>query len=183
MKCFFKLNCDSLSIIQQKTIKFLENFTDTFSSPPEQFWNKINTVDFVKYCPELIQYCNTLNLKVKEISFTYSTSDCLLHIDELPVVAKINFPILNTENTYNQWYSIPSALFDQYPPTVNHFGSKYYSFNGIDLTQCQLLDETILDAPIVFNSQIPHLVKMLPNAKFPRIVLAVMFLKEPLHLL
>ena len=42
-----------------------------------------------------------------------------LHIDELPVIAKINFPICNTEHTYNEWYTVPEEIMSTIEPMIN----------------------------------------------------------------
>ena len=78
-----------------------------------------------------------------------------IHKDEPPVVAKINFPVLNTHDTYNVW-------FDDYA-------------REIDRVEC--------DKPIVFRSDILHTVEIGKNAKLPRLQFSFCFYHEPLHLL
>lgn len=185
MKCFYKLSCEHLGDIQQQTLEYLNNHTNLLKENSGQLWNKIQTIDYIKHCPSLVSYCKSLNLAIKEVSFTvvWESTQIYLHIDELPVTAKINFPILNTDNSTNLWYKIPNNLFQQYPPIINSFNQKFYSFKDIDLSKCEILEETSLDQPIVFNSQIPHTIKILDNSKFPRVVMPVMFFNEPLHYL
>ena len=185
MKCFYKLPCEQLGAIQEETLEYLTNHTSFLIEDSGHLWNKIHTADYIKRCPTLFQYCKSLNLKIKEISFTvvWETTDINLHIDELPVVAKINFPILNTQGSLNSWYKVPDELFQQYSPQINMFNQKYHNFKDIDLSACELIEETELDQPMVFNSQLPHTVKMPSNATFPRIVMPVMFFNEPLHYL
>jgi hypothetical protein len=185
MKCFYKLPCEQLNDIQQETLDYLTNHTALLSKDSKQLWNKINTADYIKHCPTLLKYCRSLDLKIKEVAFTivWESTKTNLHIDELPVVAKINFPILNTQGSTNSWYEIPNELFQQYSPVVNAFNQKFYPFDNINLTACELLAETELDQPMVFNSQIPHLIKMPDDAVFPRVVMPVMFFNEPTHYL
>jgi hypothetical protein len=185
MKCFHKLPCVQLINIQQESLSYLSKHTDLLVKNSGQLWNKINSVDYIKNCPVLVDYCKSLNLKIKEIAFTFvwGNENIELHIDELPVIAKINFPILNTKGTTNAWYNIPDRLFQQYPPVINLFDQKYYSFDNINLNHCELLAETELDQPIVFNSQLPHIIKIPPDAIFPRIVMPVMFFNEPTNYL
>lgn len=185
MKCFYKLPCDYLNDIQAETLNYLRTNTTVLDSKTGTLWNKTNTVDYLKSCPTLAKYCATLNLKIKEIAFTvvWPEEEVVLHIDELPVVAKINFPILNTENTINQWYNIPDEIFKKFSPIINSFNKEYFVFDGIDLNSCELLAETELDQPIVFNSQIAHTVKVTKNSQFPRVVMPVMFFNQPLNYL
>lgn len=94
-------------------------------------------------CTKLSQWFATLGLKVREGSFTIyneiiKTSP---HVDELPVIAKINFPVINTRDTYNVW-------FDQ-------------NNNEIDRVECV--------KPIVLRSNILHTVEIGESACFPRI--------------
>ena len=77
------------------------------------------------------------------------------HVDEPPVVAKINFPVLNTKGTYNVW-------FDE-------------TGNEIDRVEC--------NKPIVLRSNILHTVEMANDAVLPRIQFSFCFYNEPLHLL
>ena len=78
-----------------------------------------------------------------------------IHKDEPPVIAKINFPVLNTEGTYNVW-------FDDWA-------------NEIDRVECT--------KPIVLRSDILHTVEIGKTAKFPRLQFSFCFYKEPLDLL
>jgi len=185
MKCFHKLTCDQLSIIQDETLRYLNEYTTLLSKNTDQFWNKIQTTDYLKECPSLTKYCDFLGLKIKEVAFTvvWSADHVPLHIDELPVIAKINFPILNTKGSINCWYDVPEELFKKYSPVNNSFDKKYYLFHDIDLKKCHLIDQTELDAPMVFNSQISHMVKMPKNPILPRVVMPVMFFDEPMNYL
>ena len=185
MKCFYKLECNLLNEIQEETLNYLNTYTELLSKDSGALWNKVRTVDYIKNCPSLLKYCNSLNLKIKEIAFTivWEPVDVVLHIDELPVTAKINFPILNTKGTLNSWYQIPEDILKEYSPITNMFDQKFYSFDNIDLNKCLLLDETELDQPMVFNSQLPHMIKVSKNTTLPRIVMPVMFFNEPIHYL
>ena len=78
-----------------------------------------------------------------------------IHRDEPPVIAKVNFPVLNTRNTYNVWY-------DDYA-------------NEIDRVEC--------DRPIVLRSDILHTVEIGATACYPRLQFSFCFYNEPLHLL
>ena len=77
------------------------------------------------------------------------------HRDEPPVIAKINFPVLNTKDTYNVWFDDEG--------------------NEIDRVECT--------KPIVLRSDILHTVEIGKGSKHPRIQFSFCFYKEPLHLL
>lgn len=185
LKPFKVLECDCLETIAKKTITFLKTETDLFNQLELPLWNKLDTIKLVKAIPELVAYCKSLGLVIREAAVTVCSKleDVGLHIDELPVVAKINFPILNTENTFNEWYSIPQSLLDTVTPIRNHFGSEFYNLQNIELDQCTKIGDFELTKPIVFNSQLPHKVRIADQAKFPRIMLSCTFFKQPIDLL
>lgn len=184
MKPFHTLTCHSLSEIQQQVLLWIRSKNPAVLTS-NRLWNKINTSDLVKCCPALIQYCQSLDLKIREVALTIvnAKQDADLHIDELPVTAKINIPILNTENTFNRWYEIPADLLSATQPIINEFGKKYYTFKNIDYSKLRLLGEIELLTPVVFNSQIAHNIVLGADCLFPRIVLSCTFFKEPVYLL
>lgn len=187
MRPYQQLRCEQQSIIADKVLHFLRTETALLENiPPDiDLWHKLSTIDLVRNVPELAEWCRTLDLYIRETSVTIVNQyqDVDLHIDELPVVAKINFPILNTKNTYNRWYQVPESLAIQYPPKINRFGKDYYSFKGIDLDQCKLIGEVELLEPVVFNSQIAHMIEIGKNVHLPRVVLSITFFREPTNFL
>lgn len=183
MKPYKILNCENLRDIQLETIDFVnKNYPDILKH--RSLWHKTDTKKYLKECRELTKWCSSLKLLIREISFTVliESTDVHIHVDELPVIAKINVPIMNTKHTINEWYEIPSKDYEQHKQ-VNEFGKYYYNFKDYDLKQASLLGQYELTQPIVFNSQIPHNVKTLPDAKFPRLVLSVMFHHDPINFL
>lgn len=184
LRAYQPVDCPEQSTIQQKTLDFLKSQTQIFEQLDSlSLWNKQNTVDYVRAVPELVKWTQDLGLKLREVSVTVcnSNENVALHIDELPVTAKINFPILNTEDTYNCWYKVPEDLLAQIKPVTNIFGNSYYNLETIDLDQCELVGEYELLKPVVFNSQIPHMIRMQSAKKFPRLVLSCTFFKEPIQ--
>ena len=184
MKPFHPLICHSLTEIQQQVLLWIRSKNPAVLTS-NRLWNKIATVDLVKSCPALVQYCQSLDLKIREVALTVvdSKEDADLHIDELPVTAKINIPILNTKNTFNRWYEIPAELLASTQPVINEFGKKFYTFKNIDYSTLRLQGEIELLSPIVFNSQIAHNIVLGEDCRFPRIVLSCTFFHEPLYYL
>jgi len=184
MKPYHQLECNNLAEIQQQVLIWIESKNSQVLSS-NKLWNKIDTTDLIKSTPALIKYCQSLDLKIREVALTIinKREDADLHIDELPITAKINIPILNTENTFNRWYDVPKDLIDSTQPILNHFGKKFYNFKNVDYTKLKLLGEIELLNPVVFNSQIAHNIILSEQCRFPRIVLSCAFFKEPLHYL
>ena len=188
LRPYAPVDCPMQSTIQTKTIEFLKASTDLFERTDLKLWNKLNTlelVELIRAVPELPEFYRGIGLQLREVAITVwnKAEDVPLHIDELPVTAKINFPLLNTEHTYNEWYTVPDELLSTVDPIINQFGSAYYDLKSIDLARCTLIAETQTLQPIVFNSQIPHRIRITEQAQFPRIVMPCTFFNEPIYML
>lgn len=150
MKCYHVLDCPDLVSIQQETLLWIDQHQELFES--KEFWNKIDYIDFIKNSPSLIQYCTSLKLLLRECAILIGYEDGVgRHTDEGPVVAKINIPILNTQDTYTEWYN----------------------------EQGEQIARVEINKPVVFNSSIAHQVVMGETARTPRIMLACMFYRDP----
>ena len=184
MRAYYQLDCPVLEQIQQETLEYIHIKTNLINHV-DQFWNKIDSFDFIKQNPTLVTYCRSLKLNLREVALLVAgtTPNVNLHIDEKPLTAKINFPILNTKNTYTEWYDIPQDVIDKIGPVQNPFNIPYYDLKDLDLNNYQKIAEIEMISPLVFNSQIPHRVRIDADALLPRIVLACMFFKEPLDYL
>ena len=184
MKPYYILPCYNLIDIQKEVYNWIKNKNKNLLNS-KSLWNKIDIVELLTAAPSVKKYFLFLNLKLKEVAITILTDnkDVTLHIDELPVTAKINIPILNTKNTFNQWYKIPKEIMSKTSPSPNEFGKNYYFFKNIDFSKLNLLGEVECTKPIVFNSQLAHNIIFKKKCKFPRIVLSCTFFKEPLNYL
>ena len=159
MKSYFILYCDT----QQKIADSLYGYYVgiTANNKPTGFWNKLSRQQIVDYFSipnnPTKKWFDKLGLRVRDMSYTIYNEDITtdIHTDEPPVVAKINFPVLNTKDTYNVW-------FDDWA-------------NEIDRVEC--------DKPIVLRSDILHTVEIGETARYPRIQFSFCFYQEPLDLL
>lgn len=159
MKSYYILECQN----QQKIADSLYGYYVGISAnrTVSEFWNHLNREEIQNYFQIPNNPCKAwfdgLGLKVRDMSFTlfdeHIGTD--VHRDAPPVVAKINFPVLNTKDTYNVW-------FDD-------------SGNEIDRVEC--------DRPIVLRSDILHTVEIGKTANFPRLQFSFCFYNEPLRLL
>ena len=187
LKCFHELPCENIVSIQQQSLEYLTTVYDLSDqeSLDTDLWLKIDTRAFLKASPLLIDWVRTLGLKIREVALTVINNDdgAGLHIDELPVVAKINFPLLNYQHIVNEWWHVPDYILKDIAPTTNQFGSNFYNLESVDLSQCEKIASVEMTGPIVFNSQIPHRVVVNPGRKFPRVVLTCMFYNQPLQYL
>jgi len=188
LKPFHVLPCDvdAQQVIADRVVSFLQTDTQIFDQLDQlPLWNKIDTVALIRAVPELAQYFRRFDLRLKEVAVTVCNNNqpVSLHIDELPVVAKINFPILNTQGSRNCWYRVPDQLMREVSPIINKFGAAYYDLSGIDLAQCEKIGEVEISTPVVFNSQIAHMIDLSQCTAFPRLVLTCMFFNEPVDFL
>ena len=159
MKSYYILECQN----QQKIADSLYGYYVGISAnrTVSEFWNHLNREEIQNYFQIPNNPCkawfNGLGLKVRDMSFTLFNEHIGtdVHRDAPPVVAKINFPVLNTKDTYNVW-------FDD-------------SGNEIDRAEC--------DRPIVLRSDILHTVEIGKSANFPRLQFSFCFYNEPLQLL
>ena len=187
MKPYHELTCECLDSIQKESLTWLTqkyNLSDQTSLQTD-LWLKIDTKDFLKSNPSLLAWFQKLKLICRETSITVvnDMNGAKLHIDELPVTAKINIPILNYQHVVNEWYHVPDNIMSTITPTINRFGSAFYSLGSVDISQCELYGSIELKTPVVFNSQIPHRIVCNPDARFPRVVLTCMFFNEPVEYL
>jgi len=158
MKSYHILDCDN----QQKIADSLYGYYIgiTANRKPKSFWNTLSRKEIQDYFLIPNNPCkkwfDSLELKVRDMSFTFRTEEITvgIHKDDPPVIAKINFPVLNTEDTYNVW-------FDD-------------SGNEIDRVEC--------NRPVVLRSNILHTVEIGKNAQYPRLQFSFCFYNEPLLL-
>jgi hypothetical protein len=159
MKSYHILDCPQQQKIADSLYGYFKGITA--NNPPSQFWTFLTRKQIVEYLStpnlELLNWFHSMDLRVRDISFTVTneTIKTSPHVDEPPVVAKINFPVLNTQDTYNVW-------FDN-------------SGNEIDRVECT--------KPIVLRSNIMHTVEIGHKAILPRIQFSFCFYDDPLHLL
>jgi len=159
MKCYHILECPQQQKISDSLYGYWVGITA--NKRPTEFWNHLSRDEIRDYLSipnnPTKKWFDQLDLKIRDMSFTIYNEHIGtdIHRDEPPVVAKINFPVLNTRDTYNVW-------FDDYA-------------NEIDRVQC--------DRPIVLRSDILHTVEIGKDAVFPRLQFSFCFYNEPLHLL
>ena len=160
MKSYHVLECANQKQIAKELQLFLLKEKDLLQKNNLKFWNFLNKKELfncLKECAALSHWFETLGLKAREGSFTVYNNEIKTspHVDAPPVVAKINFPVCNTIDTYNVW-------FDE-------------NKKEIDRVECI--------KPIVLRSDILHTVEIGKLAQFPRIQMSFCFYNEPIDYL
>lgn len=156
LKSYVELPCDNVSTISAGIYKFLQDQTDILNTT-KYGWHFINCKQLLASVPELLDYFKQLKLIPRHAAVTIITMNEHLpkHVDEPPVIAKINIPVINTQGWANRWY-VDDQLVDE------------------------LLD---MSQPCVFNSEIAHSVEKTSATAAPRIVASFTFHNEPLDML
>lgn len=156
MKYYTVVECDHTQVIADKIYNFLKTQTELLQVI-NFGWNFIDHIAVLEQVPELFEFFKNKKLVPRNAAVTIIETNKHLprHIDQLPVVAKMNFPVINTQGWANRWY-VDNKLV------------------------AELQD---MPTPIVFNSQIEHSVERTTAIKIPRIVASFTFYNEPLHLL
>ena len=183
MRPYAKLECDDLDIIQGDIYNFLLDQTD-LGSQDFKNWQFVKTKKLISITPRLAKFFLKHKLYVKDAAVTVLYEDLPLHLDTLPMVAKVNIPIRNTQGWVNRWYAVSEEEIARLPKTHNQFGSEQEDVSSLDANKLSVLAEIHdLDTPIVFHSRIPHSVNKLTAEQLPRIVASFTFVNQPLHLL
>jgi len=178
-KAYHELECDELEIISNGVMKFLSNqlLLD------KKGWIFLDTIHLLSTVPELMKFFKKLELYPMEASVTILRDNFSIHVDTLPVVAKINIPIQNTKGWINRWYQIDTDILSKCPDIVDHLGFTKKDVSR-EIDHMSLIAELADQAkPIVFNSAYPHSVIKVNPVELPRIVLSVTFRNEPIGLL
>jgi len=169
MKAFKELESHGIIHIQQEVMEHLAHYT------LEEGWNDIDEATCLRSCPTLMNWLvKDLKLHPRDIACTYLTRHLDLHVDAKPVVAKLNIPIQNCVGNINYWYDEDIS----YRPKIkDKFDREVYDLKGW-VANSEIITHKFFTKPIVFNSQIPHGVKIEYG---PRIVLSITFFNEPIN--
>jgi hypothetical protein len=154
MKCYVELPCNNIDLISNQIYQYVENNTSILSTT-NYGWHFVKLHELLDCAPDLLDFFKTNKLVPRHAAITIVTESNHLpmHIDEPPVIAKINFPVRNTKGWANRWFDNNNVI-------------------------AELLD---MKLPIVFNSQIAHSVEKTTATELPRLVASFTFYNEPLQ--
>jgi hypothetical protein len=156
MRCYAELPCEYTTTISNDIFNFIKNQTALLNTT-KFGWHFIDCKKLLSSSSSLLIFFKQHKLIPRTAAITIITDNTHLdkHIDALPIIAKINFPVINTQGWANRWY-------------VD------------DVLVAELLD---MKYPIVFNSQIMHSVEKTTAIEIPRIVASFTFHNDLLELL
>jgi hypothetical protein len=180
MKYYKKIEIDYYDEIVADTLKYLkEQKPDIYNKKIEATYYVLDLNEFKKYCPKLdlgfLRYDLICNFAVAFVM--HKTSDVKLHIDRYIMnSARINIPILNTNNTFTRFYT--GGIFTEVTnPLTDVTALRLTGFDGL-----KLVDKVEIDKPTVMRVNEPHDILKL-NSEIPRITLTLGFNKDPVFLL
>ena len=185
VKSYAKIDCSQQQVISQGILDFVTNRTMILTTG-DLGWNFLDTRALLQHVPELAAWFKDLGLMPRHSAVTVirNNDQLPMHIDEAPMVAKINFPVLNTAGWANRWYHIDPQVLQDCPQHINQFGKLVYDLSSIPREQVSMCDELLdMPCPIVFNSGRAHSVESIDPVGVPRIVASFTFFREPVELL
>jgi hypothetical protein len=158
----------------EKIRKFLEKRPD-ITAPGRGAWTSAPR-EIVKEVPELLTMFKPLGLDVAMVGFFimhYKIGS--IHTDGTDVPIRINFPILNCDNTETRYFKASGPTKSQAQPN----GNGYVQFHP---DHCEVIDSFKLTQAVVMRVLEPHQV-ILNHDIFPRISCTVSFKQDLSYLL
>lgn len=172
------LECDITQHISDKIYDFLTVKTNLLVNGciGRQFINKTELLLDILNC-WIFFASHKMAVMSASVIILYETGQLPLHIDELPIVAKLNFPVRNTVGWSTRWFTIDTVELDSAPTMTNQFGASVMDLHNIPDQKITLLAELAdMSTPIIFNSRIPHdVIKTSDDCNVPRIIASFTF--------
>ena len=198
MKPYKILPCENYDAINAEILKFLKQHTELLTTVPRLYANFIDLKKFTFFCPLIVDWAKNLNMRIRDAYFSfcqdrgknfgeYGDSPCHIHLDKPPVHWKINWPVLNMEGSCVRFFQLKDRkknILD----LVERKGDPNSKDNDVYSLDYNYFQETYRhdfrkNQPIIMDGLVPHDVGLYDDAKFPRIGIQMMLVKEPVHLL
>ena len=178
MKPYAELDCEYIADIQQELLEIINTSIPTNDS---EGWVFLNPKKLISNASHVLRFFIERKLLIQDFSVTVLTKTMSMHIDTLPMVAKINIPVANTQGWTNQWYDITQQQLDNCEKKIDPLGFEVEDISGLELPALAQIENQ--DKIIVFNSRIPHSVIKNTPKKLPRLVASFTFRNQPMELL
>lgn len=117
-------------------------------------------------CPGIVSLFSPLTIKWVGFFVTYGQAG-VIHVDDSTAVARINFPVLNCENTETKFFKTKDESMLVSQPN----GNVLHKLNPLN---CEEIDRYYLNQAVVVNVLQPHQV-VLNSKKYPRIACTIRF--------
>ena len=169
------LLCHNYEEINQQILYFI-NEQDIINKSKD-FWNDISVSLMFPRCPLFFDWARSHGIKISAIGITILKRIDQLprpHIDTAPARYKLSWPVLNTKNTYNAWFSTKSDAKTQ----INKLNGKAF----VDRNDLIEITRRMVNQPGIIDAGIPHDVGFVGDPILPRIGLQCKLFNEPITL-
>ena len=175
MNYYKELLCDNYKEINQEILQHIISILDVPAL--RSFWNPIPTINFIRATPLMQTWLKEQDLRIQSLAVTVGVGPkcCTAHVDTPPAVYKLNWPVQNTETTWNRWFR---ELTNDCDVETNHLGGRQYNNMG----QLEEIARKQVTRPMLIYAGIPHDVWFEEESKFPRLGLQCKLMKEPVEL-
>lgn len=175
MRYYRELDLPNFDVIVEKCLAFVKNIDEVYQRQ-RHTWNHLDHLSLMKACPELVCDVGQFGLEC-----TYAAAYVVIgagpyyprpHIDAPTFsLARINFPLLNCQNTFTEFFSNVQAI---------KTGADY----SIAVNDDYVLEDRIeLVKATVLRVQEGHRVTKPAGNPVPRITLTLDFQTDPVFLL
>lgn len=139
-------------------------------------WRYLDAGIILKEIPELAEMFAPLKIDISVVGIFVSYMKAgSIHIDNMDVPCRINFPILNCEDTVTNFFKSAE------PPIVRKQANGLF-FHQYDAEKCELVDQLHLTRAAVMRVREPHQVVVNHN-NYPRVSCTVSFRQDITYLL
>jgi hypothetical protein len=168
MKTYWsRISIQHLAEIQTNTLAYIKQTKEQYTSPFHIFkWQ-----EFVDHVPEIQTAFDHLNMKVIQVCayFMQHNQNARPHRDHTTIPIRVNVPILNTANTWTNFYQFNTP---QDPVKIKQLpnGLQYLHYDEQDL---ELVDCCEIIEPTLIRPMEIHSVDFAANNPTPRITLTM----------
>lgn len=166
------LACDNYNEINHEILDFIK--AQDIINQSTRFWNDVAVSSMFTKCPLFFKWAGSHELKISAVGITVLKSIDQLprpHIDTAPARYKLSWPVLNTNNTYNAWFSpVPDAKFE-----INSLNGKAF----VDRNELTEIARRMVNQPGIIDAGVPHDVGFIGDPVLPRVGLQCKLFNEP----
>lgn len=186
------LDCPNYDNINNAILDYAKKHTNLLNNPDPDFevkyCNFVDSKHFILHNPLLREFFDDIGVRLRDIYYTLTWNNPIrLHLDKPPVCWKMNWPVLNMENTAVRFFKLKdqSQNIDDYVRRTGDPSSKDFDNYELPYEPFEEQHRFRFDnkKPVIMNGQIPHDVGYYEGVRFPRLGIQVMFFSEPVHLL
>ena len=170
------LDLDHTTVSNKIKNYFLNENPEFISDNGQGSW-RLAPADIHEKVPELKEFFKPLGLTIEFVGFFVSfKNESSIHIDNDEKPCRINFPILNCDDTETRYYKLKKVDYN----TKSQKNGLTYKL--LDKENCELIDKFVLNKTVLMRVLEPHQV-VINSDSFPRVSCTVQFTKDISYLL